>query len=128
MSCACVQAQSLVHIQLFATPWTVACLVSKPMGFSRLEYRSELPFPPPGGLPHSGTEPVSPESPALAGGFFTAEPHPMPLKSQINIWLKRLSQEIIMIYMGLVQRILVGIKILQEGMYSVWVNPWIQFK
>ena len=30
-----------------------------------------LPFPPPGNLPHSGIEPVSPE---LAGWFFTTEP------------------------------------------------------
>ena len=30
-----------------------------------------MSFPPPGGLPHQGTEPMSPASPALAGGFFT---------------------------------------------------------
>ena len=38
------------------------------MGFSRQEYWSGLPFPPPGNLPDPGTEPASP---ALAGGFFT---------------------------------------------------------
>ena len=31
------------------------------------EYWSELPFPPPGDLPDSGIEPVSPASPALVG-------------------------------------------------------------
>ena len=41
------------------------------MGFPRQEYWIGLPFPPPGNLPNSGTEPVSPASPALAGGFFS---------------------------------------------------------
>ena len=41
------------------------------MGFSRQEYWSGLPFPPPGDLPDPGIEPVSLGSPALAGGFLT---------------------------------------------------------
>ena len=41
------------------------------MGFSRQEYWSGLPCPPPGNLPDPGIEPLSPVSPALAGGFFT---------------------------------------------------------
>ena len=41
------------------------------MRFSRQEYWSGLLFPSPEGLPDAGIEP---ESPALAGGFFTAEP------------------------------------------------------
>ena len=40
-------------------------------GFSRQEYWSGLPFPPPGDLPDPGTEP---SPPALAGGIFTTEP------------------------------------------------------
>ena len=44
------------------------------MEFSRQEYWSWLPFPPPGDLPDPGIEPTSPASPALAGGFFTTEP------------------------------------------------------
>ena len=40
------------------------------MGFSRQEYWSGLPCPPPGDLPHPRTEPTSLMSPALAGGFF----------------------------------------------------------
>ena len=31
-------AQSLSHVQLFATPWTVACQAPLSMGFSRQEY------------------------------------------------------------------------------------------
>ena len=41
----------------FATPWTVACQAPLSMGFSRQEYWSELPFPPPGDLPNPGIEP-----------------------------------------------------------------------
>ena len=59
----------------FATPWTVACQAALSMGFPRQEYRSGLPFPSLGDLPDPGIEPVSP---ALAGGFFTTEPHGMP--------------------------------------------------
>ena len=33
-----------------------------------------MPFPPPGDLTSPGTEPMSPVSLALAGGFFTIEP------------------------------------------------------
>ena len=41
------------------------------MGFSRQEYWSELPFPPPGDLPDSRIEYESLMSPALVGRFFT---------------------------------------------------------
>ena len=41
------------------------------VGFSRQEYWSGLPCPPPGDLPDPGIEPASLVSPALAGRFFT---------------------------------------------------------
>ena len=41
------------------------------MGFSKQEYWSELPCPPPGDLSEPGIKSVSLKSPALAGGFFT---------------------------------------------------------
>ena len=54
------------------------------MGFSRQEYWSGLPYPPPGNLPDPGIEPMYLESPALAGGFFTTsaawEAHDDPWK------------------------------------------------
>ena len=59
------------HVQLFATLWTVAHQALLFMGFSRQEYWSELPCPPPGDLPHSGIKPTSLSSPGLAGGFLT---------------------------------------------------------
>ena len=45
---------------ILATPWTVACQAPLSMGFSRQEYWSGLPFPPPGDLPNPGTKPGSP--------------------------------------------------------------------
>ena len=47
-------------VQLFATPWTVARQAPLSMGFSRQEYWSLLPCPPPGGLFNPGIEPRSP--------------------------------------------------------------------
>ena len=48
------------------------------MGVPRKEYWSGLPFPIPGDLPDPGIEPMSPVSPALAGGFFTTVPPGKP--------------------------------------------------
>ena len=56
----------------------VAHQASLSMGFSRQEYWSELPFPPPENLPKPGIKPTSPASPALADGFFTTEPLEKP--------------------------------------------------
>ena len=57
------------HVSLFVTLWTVVCQAALSMGFPGQEYWSGLPCPPPGDLPNPGTEPTSPASPALAGGF-----------------------------------------------------------
>ena len=54
-----------------AIPWTVACQAPLSMGFSKQEYWSGLPFPPPGDLSDQRIEPASLMSPALAGRFFT---------------------------------------------------------
>ena len=62
-------------------------------GFSRQEYWSGLSFPPPGGLPHPGTEPISPP---FWGIFFTAEPpgkHVLPFKRKERwLWGKQWGQ------------------------------------
>ena len=47
-------------VWLFATPWTVARQAPQSVGFSRQEYWSGLPCPPPGDLPHPGVEPGPP--------------------------------------------------------------------
>ena len=49
------------HVQLFATPQTVACQSPLFMGFSRQEYWSGLPFSSPGDLPNPGIELGFPE-------------------------------------------------------------------
>ena len=52
--CVC----GLSHVLLFATPWTVAHQAPLPMGFSRQESWSRLPFPSPGGIfPTRGSNP-----------------------------------------------------------------------
>ena len=48
------------------------------MGFSRQEYWSGLPCPPPGDPPDTEIEAESLMSPVLTGGFFTTEPHGKP--------------------------------------------------
>ena len=57
-------------VWLFATPWTLAHQPLLSVGFYRQEYWSGLLFPS-GDLLHTGIEPTSLKSPALAGGFFT---------------------------------------------------------
>ena len=52
-------------IRLFATPWTVVYQAPLSTGFSRQEYWSGLPCPPPGDLPNLGIEPMSPMGPTL---------------------------------------------------------------
>ena len=51
------------------------CHAPLSVGFPRQEHWSGLQFPSPGDLADPGTEPPSP---ALAGGFFTAEPPGKP--------------------------------------------------
>ena len=61
--------------RLLATLWTLAWQAPLFMGFSRQEYRSGSPCPPPGDLPDPGIKPASltsnPHLYALAGRFFT---------------------------------------------------------
>ena len=59
------------HVRLFVTLWTVAHQAPLTMGFSRQEYWSGLPCPPPGDLPDPGIKPESLMTPALTGRFFT---------------------------------------------------------
>ena len=73
----CMCARWLSHVRLFVTPCTVSCQAPLSMEFSRQEYWSRLPFPPPRDLSHAGIEPMSPVS-ALACSFFTTEPPEKP--------------------------------------------------
>ena len=66
-----VKVKSLSHVQLFATPWTVAHQAPPSMGLSRQEYWSGLPFPSPGDVPNPEIEPMSP---GLQADALTSEP------------------------------------------------------
>ena len=59
------------HVRLFATLQTITHQATLSMGFSRQEYWSWLPCPPPRDLPNLRIKPGSLRSPALAGRFFT---------------------------------------------------------
>ena len=68
--CACV----LNHVQLFATPFSVAHRALLSREFSKQEYWSALPLLTPGDLPDPEIESKSLVSPALEGKFFTTVP------------------------------------------------------
>ena len=75
--CSLRKCWLLSHVQLFATPWSIAQQVPLSMEFSRQENWSGLPFPPPGHLPHPGIEPGSP---ALQTDSLPSEPPEKPGK------------------------------------------------
>ena len=54
-----------------ATPWTTARQAPLSMGFTRQEYWSGLPCPPPGDLSDAGVQHTSLMSPALTGRFLS---------------------------------------------------------
>ena len=56
----CVSVLVSQSCPTLVTLWTVARQTPLSMRFSRQEYWSGLPFPSPGDLPNSGTEPRSP--------------------------------------------------------------------
>ena len=97
------------RVQL-CNPWIVPHLAILSTGFSRQEYWSGLPFPPPEDLPYPGIEPkLNHMSPALAGGFLNTgapwEAPPLPyLYFIISDNLKRLHMHLpyrdIVIYFG----------------------------
>ena len=76
--CVCVLVLSCSIIQLSVAPWTVASQALLSMEFSRQEYWSELPFPPPGDLSDPGMELSSLAFSALVGRFFITEPPGKP--------------------------------------------------
>ena len=66
----------LSHVPLFATLWTVAHQAPLSMGFSREEYWSRLPCPPPGDLPNPG---IKFRSPTLQSDSLPSEPPGKPI-------------------------------------------------
>ena len=76
------------RVGLFMTLWTVTLQAPLSTGFSREEYRSGLPCPPPGYLPDPGIEPSALTSPELVGGFFTTSTawEALSLIAQRSLW------------------------------------------
>ena len=72
-------------VRLFVILWTTARQAPLPVGFSRQEYWSWLPCPPPGHLPHPEIKPASLTSPALAGKLFTASATWKVLKRPLGV-------------------------------------------
>ena len=68
--------KSLSRVQLFATPWTVACQVPLPLEFSRQEYWSGSPFFSPGDLPDPG---IKLRPPSLQADSSPSKPPGNPL-------------------------------------------------
>ena len=68
-----VHAKSLSSVQLFVNLWTIAHQALLSMEFSRQEYQSGMPFPPPGDVPDPRTEHMSLMCSALRGRFFTTK-------------------------------------------------------
>ena len=65
-------------VWLFVTQWTLARQAPLSTGFSRQEYWSGLPCPPPGDLPNPGIES---RSPALQGSLYCLSHQGNPLKA-----------------------------------------------
>ena len=78
-SCSCMCAHFLQLCLTLCDPTTVARQAPLSMGFSRQEYWSGFPCPPPGVLPNPAIEP---ESPALQVDFLSTEPAGKPRVAQ----------------------------------------------
>ena len=70
--CLCVY-KSLSHVQLFGTPWTVACQASLSMEFARQEYQLRDQI----------------QVSCIAGRFFTTVPPGKPLHVEIKTIISR---------------------------------------
>ena len=68
---ACVYVNHFICVQLFVTLCSVAHPAPLSIGFSRQEYWSGLPCPPPGDLQDPGVKPSSLTFPRNVGRFFT---------------------------------------------------------
>ena len=75
----CQQMSSAVLSHSVLSNSSAALQAPLSMGFSRQEYWSGLPFPTPGDLPDSGTEPESFVLPALQADSFPLVPHGKPV-------------------------------------------------
>ena len=100
-------------IWLFVTLWTVARQLLCPWGFSRQEYWSGLPCPPPGHLPNRGIEPRYP----------TMQANSLPFEPQgkKGNWIKRFAKQPKPLFVNLNN----GRGFEGEGIHVyVWLSPF----
>ena len=76
-----------IRVWQFATLWTVAHQAPLSKGFSRQEYWSKLPCPPPGDLPNLGIEP---KSPTLQADSLPTEPPGKPWTVQFGVTMGKI--------------------------------------
>ena len=112
---------------LFVTPWTAAHQAPLSMEFSRQEYWSGLPCPPPRDLPHLG---IKPGSPALEADSLPSEPpgkrfkwNKLVTKRQVQLWARCLcnSEEMDWSWESLCAWCL-GVR------REFWVSPFLRFQ
>ena len=77
---ACVPAR-FSHVPLFCDPMNCSLPGYSSIGFSRQEYLSGLPCPPPGDLPNSGIRPTFPAPLASQTDSLPTEPPGKPEKN-----------------------------------------------
>ena len=80
-----MHAQFFSRVRLCASLRTIACQAPLSMRFSRQEYWSGLPCPPPGDLPNPGIKPVSSVLQADTGTFkpLLTQPPGKPIKEAV---------------------------------------------
>ena len=106
-------------VWLFVTLWTVAHQASLSMGFSKQEYWSGLPCPPPGDLPDPGIEPVFHAASASQGDSLLLSHLGSPYIFYMHIIMNYIYNIIFIISTYCLQKIYENIK-----KYSMKVLEW----
>ena len=105
-------------VWLFATPWTRAHQAPLSMGFSRQEYWSGLPCPPPGDLPCSGTEP---SSPVLQVDSLPSEP--LGKLTQLNRVTEIVHHKVMILYQFWFVSVLISsVSVIILYQFCIWIN------
>ena len=89
--CVCARAQSLSHVRLFLTSWTVALPGSSVHGISQARILEWVAISSSRASSDPGIEPLSPASSALAGGFLTTEPPGKPHGNEASVDIRFIS-------------------------------------
>ena len=119
----CVCVESLSRVQLFVSPWTVAHQAPLSMGFSRQEYWSGLPGPPPGDLPNPG---IDPRSPALQADYLPSEPGGKPIYMCVCVCVYIYTYIFIYAHGHLMGLVVKECDCLCRRCRRHWFDPWIE--